>query len=717
MNDLESSDDGDDQGESGFGGSMPASERRSTGGTLELDRTPAERHAFMFRHNLSAAQPRLEDFRPLPSQVPFLINVFHENVNSFVQVVHIPTVHKMTRDIRKQGGTSSLSPSDEALLFSIYYVAVTSMEDEDVIANFGTTKNDLNLKFRLGFEHAMARADFLNSPNLTLVQALATFLFLVRRYDSPRYVWMMVGVAIRMAQSLGLHRDGASFPGLSPFEIEIRRRVWWALYILDLRSSEDQGTSMTITEGNFDTKRPLSINDNDISPQTTELPPEREGYTDMTMPGIYIDTAAAAAKLLSVEIHDGIPDIEHHGRLVIESYAVLERCGAQISNAQYRMAMVIASLVVAKTTLILYLPVVAAAGSPGTTRTEDISRKLLVSAIEVAEFNHELSADLAFRNWHWLCQTYSHWYAIVYILTRISARPWSPTSERAWTALRSPWLIPKYPEHVKRNNQVIVPLRRLMAKSKAHRASELRRLRSDPVAAQAVEEDDKKNPTARSHGIDVILEGSDDDVQAYHLEKWRQLLMHGGSDAPAQLSSSSSASPRAMSNIAPAYASGGAGMSGTEASYSTMSLGSFDTSPSNTGSGVSNTMAPGTLHQASTSFHPDPVAFVSARNLQQQQASWNSEYRAPTTTDDNSEAPPPASGIGTGAVLESWLWADADLGGTLPPSSGQSYHNGQGGDWADTTMNNFDAEMNWLDLIESAKDMEWEALPQMGGMW
>lgn len=132
MNDLYSSDNDDDQGESGFGGSMPASERRSTGGTLELDRTPAERHAFMFRHNLSAAQPRLEDFRPLPSQVPFLINVFHENVNSFVQVVHIPTVHKMTRDIRKQGGTSSLSPSDEALLFSIYYVAVTSMEDEDV---------------------------------------------------------------------------------------------------------------------------------------------------------------------------------------------------------------------------------------------------------------------------------------------------------------------------------------------------------------------------------------------------------------------------------------------------------------------------------------------------------------------------------------------------------------------------------------------------------
>ena len=43
----------------------------------------------------------------------------------------MPTINKMVRGIR---GTdmSRLSASNEALLFSIYYSAVTSMDEEDV---------------------------------------------------------------------------------------------------------------------------------------------------------------------------------------------------------------------------------------------------------------------------------------------------------------------------------------------------------------------------------------------------------------------------------------------------------------------------------------------------------------------------------------------------------------------------------------------------------
>lgn len=68
------------------------------------------------------------------------------------------------------------------------------------MTNFSSSKSDLNLKYRLGLEHALARADFLNVPNITLVQAFAIFLGLVRRHDSPRFVWMMTGLVIRMAQ-------------------------------------------------------------------------------------------------------------------------------------------------------------------------------------------------------------------------------------------------------------------------------------------------------------------------------------------------------------------------------------------------------------------------------------------------------------------------------------------------------------------------------------
>lgn len=99
--------------------------------TRELERTPWERHAFLFRHNLSSPNHDLRGFHPLPSQVPFLIDNFAENVNFMLQTVHVPTVRKMVREL-KSADMTGLTPANEALMFSIYYATVTAMEEDDV---------------------------------------------------------------------------------------------------------------------------------------------------------------------------------------------------------------------------------------------------------------------------------------------------------------------------------------------------------------------------------------------------------------------------------------------------------------------------------------------------------------------------------------------------------------------------------------------------------
>jgi hypothetical protein len=103
----------------------------TTPATQERDRTPADRHAFLFRHSIGASGPSLEELRPLPSQIPFLLDVFYENINQVAQLVHMPTIRKMIREVGSSR-TAVLSPANEALMFSIYYSAVTSMEEEDV---------------------------------------------------------------------------------------------------------------------------------------------------------------------------------------------------------------------------------------------------------------------------------------------------------------------------------------------------------------------------------------------------------------------------------------------------------------------------------------------------------------------------------------------------------------------------------------------------------
>jgi hypothetical protein len=98
--------------------------------TLELERTPTERHAFLFRHNMDPSNLSNLQFHPLPSQIPFLLEVFSENVNFIIQAVHLQTVTSMIRDLR--GDMTRLTPVNEALMFSIYYAAITSMEEDDV---------------------------------------------------------------------------------------------------------------------------------------------------------------------------------------------------------------------------------------------------------------------------------------------------------------------------------------------------------------------------------------------------------------------------------------------------------------------------------------------------------------------------------------------------------------------------------------------------------
>jgi hypothetical protein len=77
--------------------------------------------------------------------------------------------------------------------------------------------------------------------------------------------WHYVGMAIRMAQDLGLHKNadqwmhgGVSL--FSPIELQERRRIWYACVIMDKYVSSYIGRPLCIYEQDFDTELP-SVNE------------------------------------------------------------------------------------------------------------------------------------------------------------------------------------------------------------------------------------------------------------------------------------------------------------------------------------------------------------------------------------------------------------------------------------------------------------------------
>jgi hypothetical protein len=92
--------------------------------------------------------------------------------------------------------------------------------------------------------------------------------------------WIVGGLILRLAQKMGLHKDGEAL-NLSPFETEMRRRAWWAFVFLDTNCAVLSGLSPVVRPSDWDTQIPKNINDADLYPSSKQPVQDRDGPTEM----------------------------------------------------------------------------------------------------------------------------------------------------------------------------------------------------------------------------------------------------------------------------------------------------------------------------------------------------------------------------------------------------------------------------------------------------
>lgn len=486
----------------------------------------------------------LSTLHPPQAQVPFLWQIYVENIDPLVKILHVPTMSKNISNLRNN--MKDIPPAMEALLFSIYYAAVTSMEPAEVLSSLGVEKSILINQFRFACEQSLAKADFLTSTDIVVVQAFALFLVLVRRHDETRFAWTLTAVLVRIAQSMGLHREGTSFTGLKPFEIEMRRRLWWALCVIDLRGAEDQGTELSIAEGSFDTRIPLNINDVDINPESTDFPEERQGPTDTSFCLVRFEMCEYARKVFIA--HSGIESsVQDNLGTIAEREAMLESLHQRIESKYFResldkdkhplhwTAMTIHRLIMAKIRLMMYQPLLSNS-VPEQVLSQEMQDRVFLAAVDLVEYTKVLNSDAKCRQWRWLFQTYTQWHAVAFVLVQVIRKPWSASIERGWQALSATFIDPGPTENtmVALHAAVWMPMRKLMIKARRHREKELIRLRADPEAARQLDlaEYDRTLPASFRH-----LSASMRISQAQ--EKWRKLVGREGLDPRTELASAS----------------------------------------------------------------------------------------------------------------------------------------------------------------------------------
>ncbi|KAI9744215.1 MAG: hypothetical protein M1818_002367 [Claussenomyces sp. TS43310] len=211
----------------------------------------------------------LSILHPQPIHIFHLWQTFVDNVNPLVKLFHAPTVQQGI--LRASGNLACVSKPMHALMFATYSLAVTSMTDEDCEMVMGEQRLVLLASYHAATQQALMAANLLKTSDVMVLQAFVLFLALC----------ILTGVALRLGQRLGLHRE-ASLAKQSVFDAELGRRLWWQIILLESRTAELAGVTSSSDAHLWDTKVPVNVNDSDLYTDMRELPPEHTGTTEMT---------------------------------------------------------------------------------------------------------------------------------------------------------------------------------------------------------------------------------------------------------------------------------------------------------------------------------------------------------------------------------------------------------------------------------------------------
>ncbi|KAF4334009.1 fungal specific transcription factor factor domain protein [Fusarium beomiforme] len=466
----------------------------------ELGRLVVDENGSVYIGNQFWAAFRDEDLHAFPSQLPIIWQIYIENVDHYSKILHVPTFAKRIQDL--QGDFSRMTPGMEALMFAITMSAINSMSNEDVSEprplpplfpmtrradknkvkiKLHAEKSDLVARYRTGTEIALARADFINTTELDVIQAFSIFLDTVQTVESPKYVWSMAGLLARVAVSAGLHRDGSNFPGMSPFNIEMRRRLWWNILFIDGRSGSDQIAEASLHEEMFDTKLPTNANDTDLEPSMKVPPVARNMITDTTpilvRSELWRLTQRTSSSLSALK-SKGRMDLVETLKLCRETTRRLNRDYfdklAYGTPAQLFLMRAI-RLVLDKYELTLSHRIVHSGGSNQDPPAEAHVAWLIGSASSILEQSADLLTEPSFRQWSWQLRSSVPWHALSVILSHICSQPWGPALDHAWTAVENQLVI--LPEEAK-SDPLWNPVSRLL--------HEARKLHAEQAAKRAM---------------------------------------------------------------------------------------------------------------------------------------------------------------------------------------------------------------------------------------
>ena len=189
-------------------------------------------------------------------------------------MVHKPTFVRQYKHFWED--PESVSLTRLALLFT---VCCLSMQDYDRNGNEPTDLQNQTSRLSDNYLDRAAQCILLSeitAPHPDSIQCLILYgMAEAYRVRNGLSIWMFQGILIRKAMHMGYHRDPDTFPSISPFDREMRRRLWHSISQLEQLLSFQLGLPPMIQMSATDVAPPKNLFEEDLWEDMSSCPPSR----------------------------------------------------------------------------------------------------------------------------------------------------------------------------------------------------------------------------------------------------------------------------------------------------------------------------------------------------------------------------------------------------------------------------------------------------------
>ncbi|KAJ6111844.1 hypothetical protein N7523_007905 [Penicillium sp. IBT 18751x] len=220
---------------------------------------------------------------PQRQVVDELIGLYLTYIESTHRIFHIPTFLKEVDDFF----TMADDPNMISTAFVVQLLLVISCAWNLADASSLQEKSSVSLKCYTAVEWVLHAERWIENAHIKRfeISALRLYILLVTALNAHGMkrskAWVTTGSLVQNAMLSGYHRDPSKYARISPFNKEMRRRIWTTIVELNLQVSFDRAMPPSVQSSDYDTLPPLNIDDEEINEASTEVPEDRP-LTDIT---------------------------------------------------------------------------------------------------------------------------------------------------------------------------------------------------------------------------------------------------------------------------------------------------------------------------------------------------------------------------------------------------------------------------------------------------